>query len=88
MVFPTRDSNSSGVQYVVFSVGPGALISSGMVDAGKLKGVNYGYWYNVSDPEGSGQYPIPQPYRYWYDPTNGTISLGYVVREQGGSSSP
>lgn len=30
----------------------------------------------------------PQPHRFWYDPTNGTISIGYIVRESSGMVSP
>ncbi len=30
----------------------------------------------------------PQPYRLWYDPTNGTVSLGFIVRESSGIVSP
>jgi len=30
----------------------------------------------------------PQPHRLWYDPTNGTVSRGYITRETGGTVSP
>ena len=78
-------NNPTNVQYVVFSVGPGAPTAFGMQQQGQLAGTDYGYWYNAGDGE---SYPIPQPYRYWYDPTNGTVSLGYVVRQNGGTNSP
>ncbi len=81
----SRQNNPVNIEYVLYSVGPAVTLAISMENAGSLQGDAYGDWYNESDNE---YYPIPQPYRYWYDPTNGTVSLGYIVREQGGTNSP
>lgn len=81
----SRQNSPVNIKYALFSVGPAASLAISMENAGSLLGDTYGDWYNASDNE---SYPIPQPYRYWYDPTNGTVSLGYIVREQGGTNLP
>jgi type II secretion system protein G len=74
--YATREANSSNVQYALFSVGPGHALTPG------------GGWYTITgEPTGASSGHFPQPTRYWYDPTNGTISLGYVVRLSGGNVS-
>ena len=74
VVVTMRENNPTNVQYVVFSLGPGQQIAQSMFGTG--------FW----DPDG--QFSEPQPHRLWYDPTNGTVSIGYVVRESGGRVSP
>ena len=71
----SQESNSTNIRYVVFSLGPGQQLAH-------LK-FGTGFW-NL--PGESGRFP--HPHRYWYDPTNGTITLGYVVRDSGGNVSP
>ena len=73
--FSTRELNNTNIQYIVFSMGPAQSLAHAQFGTG--------FW---SDPASSGTYP--QPHRMWYDPTNGTVSLGYVARESGGSVSP
>ncbi len=69
--------------YVLFSEGPAESLALSM--GSQLGGDGY-FWYNNGDSYGYNE--VCQPYRYWYDPTNGTVSLGYVVRLPGGTNSP
>ena len=81
---PAGMTSPSNIQYCIFSFGPGEQLA---IEAFN----NTGRWYLPGEPcvpGGNGQSEICQPYRYWYDPTNGTISIGYVVRVQGGTNSP
>jgi len=68
--------------YVLWSTGPG----EGLARSDASLGGNGYEWYVLSDKYGYNE--ICQPYRYWYDPTNGTVSLGYVCRLPGGTNSP
>lgn len=68
--------------YVIWSTGPG----EGLARADALLGGNGFEWYVLTDKYGYDE--ICQPYRYWYNPTNGTVSLGYVCRLPGGVNSP
>ena len=75
--FVNREDNNTNTQYALFSMGPGhQLYGSG--------------WFTIPGEGDTGAINghFPQPFRYWYDPTNGTVSAGYVVRLSGGVSSP
>jgi prepilin-type N-terminal cleavage/methylation domain-containing protein len=69
-------ANPTNIKYVVFSMGPGQKMAHLKFGTGfyNLPGEPYGHW--------------PDPHRYWYDPTNGVVTLGYVVRDSGGRVSP
>lgn len=76
IIVTSAGSNPTNIKYVVFSMGPGQKLSHSKFGTG---------FYNLpGDPYGS----YPHPHRYWYDPTNGTVTLGYVVRDSGGRVSP
>jgi len=76
IIVTSAGSNPTNIKYVVFSMGPGQKLSHSLFGTG---------FYNLPG-DTYGSYPHPQ--RYWYDPTNGTVTLGYVVRDSGGRVSP
>jgi prepilin-type N-terminal cleavage/methylation domain-containing protein len=81
-VFTDEDNTDiENVRYIVYSLGPGVLLAQ---DA---QTNDSGFWDENSGAI-STEAHAPGPYRMWYDPTNGTISIGEVVRLSSGTVSP
>lgn len=67
------------VAFALWSMGPGVTLHRSIGGSG--------FWNEgVSELTSVSRYP--GPYRLWYDPTNGTVSVGHVVRLSSGAVSP
>ena len=78
------DQDNTGIEnvgYILYSFGPGVLLAQ---DAQ----TNDSCFWDENSGDVSSEAHAPGPYRMWYDPTNGTISIGEVVRLSSGPVSP
>jgi prepilin-type N-terminal cleavage/methylation domain-containing protein len=75
----TNSRDVRNVRYALFSMGPGVSRHRAITGSG--------FW-NDGVSETLSETHYPGPYRLWYDPTNGTISIGHVVRLSSGPVSP
>jgi len=74
-----NNGDARGVRYALFSMGPG--VSRHRVVTGS------GFW-NDGVSENLSDTHYPGPFRLWYDPTNGTVTIGHIVRLSSGPVSP
>ena len=78
------DQDGVGIQnvyYALGSLGPGQKLHQ------SLQTNNSGFWDENSGALSSEAH-WPGPYRMWYDPTNGTVSIGWVARFSSGVNTP
>lgn len=76
-----ENTDVANVRYIVYSLGPGVLLAQDAQSNGS------GFWDENSGAVSSEAH-APGPYRMWYDPTNGTVSIGEIVRLSSGPVSP
>ncbi len=81
-VYTDQDNTDiENVRYIIYSLGPGVLMAQ------NEQTNESGFWDENSGAVSSEAH-APGPYRMWYDPTNGTVSIGEIVRLSSGPVSP
>ena len=81
-IFTDQDGTDvRNIRYALGSLGPGVTLHRAAQTNGS------GFWDENAGGLSSAAH-WPGPYRMWYDPTNGVISIGWVARLSSGQSTP
>jgi hypothetical protein len=81
-IFTSDESTDvRNIRYALGSLGPGATLSRAAQTNAS------GFWDENANVVSSDAH-WPGPYRMWYDPTNGVVSIGWVARLSSGQNTP